>query len=81
MIVGIEEADVRACQTRNTPSPGLRFLARGVQTRKGRRSAATLARVNTARNYELLRFVGAPGTESPRVPATLIFPMGSPSGT
>ena len=61
MIVGIDEADVRACQTRNTPSPGLRFLARGVQTRKGRRSAATLARVNTARNYELLRFVEGTG--------------------
>ena len=35
MTVGIDEADVKACQTRNTPSPGLRFLARGVQTRKG----------------------------------------------
>ena len=68
MIVGIEEADVRACQTRNTPSPGLRFLARGVQTRKGRRSAATLARVNTARNYELLRFVEHRARSRPESP-------------
>ena len=28
MIVGIDEADVKVCQMRNTPSPGLRFLAR-----------------------------------------------------
>ena len=61
MIVGIEEADVRACQTRNTPSPGLRFLARASRLAGGRRSAATLARVNTARNYELLRFVEGTG--------------------
>ena len=61
MIVGIEEADVRACQTRNTPSPGLRFWLGASRLARGRRSAATLARVNTARNYELLRFVEGTG--------------------
>ena len=61
MIVGIDEADVRACQTRNTPSPGLRFLARGVQTRKGADAPLLPWLVNTARNYELLRFVEGTG--------------------
>ena len=37
----------------------------GDQTRRGADAPLLpLARVNTARNYELLRFVEAPGTES-----------------
>ena len=61
MIVGIEEADVRACQTRNTPSPGLRFLARGVQTRKGADARCYPGSCKHRRNYELLRFVEGTG--------------------
>ena len=70
-----------AFQTKNTPSPGLRFLARGVQTRKG--ADAPLLPwldVNTARNYELLRFVEH-RARSPLETPTLSLPIGRPSGT
>ena len=60
MIVGIDEADVKVCQMRNTSSPGLRFLAR--VTRLWGADAPLLPwLVNTARNYELLRFAEGTG--------------------
>ena len=81
MTVGIEEADVRACQTRNTPSPGLRFWLGASRLARARTLRCCLARVNTTRYDELLGLVEGTGHGVARVPATLIFPMGSPSGT
>ena len=52
---------LRSARRGTPPSPGLRFLARVTRPAGAPTPAATLARVNTARNYELLRFVEGTG--------------------